>query len=348
MTSIPEGNTVNIKRSGGIAAIALVGASPWLRAPRTKAAARDPERPGRHPRRRRPSSQASAAQETWIADFQAANPEVTSSTTRAARAPAATRSSRAAAPSRAPTVRSTTTRSPPASFALVRRRLGHRRASRLHLADRGDLQPRRHRLARPRRRHDRRHLRGHDHQLERRGDRRRRTPDVELPDLAITAVHRADDSGTTENFTDYLAAGRTRRCGPTRPTACGRSTAVRLRRRPPASSTPSPTAPAPSATPTRRAPVTSAPSRSRSATSTSRSRPRRQPRSSMRRRSSRAAPRRRPRDRARPHSDAAGVYPVVLVSYLIGCVEYDDAGRRRAGQGVLLVHRQRRGSGDRR
>ncbi|WP_353987390.1 phosphate ABC transporter substrate-binding protein PstS [Ruicaihuangia caeni] len=29
---------------------------------------------------------------------------------------------------------------------------------------------------------------------------------VELPDLAITAVHRADDSGTTENLTDYLAA----------------------------------------------------------------------------------------------------------------------------------------------
>lgn len=29
-------------------------------------------------------------------------------------------------------------------------------------------------------------------------------PDAELPDLPITAVHRADDSGTTENFTDYL------------------------------------------------------------------------------------------------------------------------------------------------
>ena len=29
---------------------------------------------------------------------------------------------------------------------------------------------------------------------------------VELPALAITAVHRADDSGTTENFTDYLRA----------------------------------------------------------------------------------------------------------------------------------------------
>jgi phosphate transport system substrate-binding protein len=34
-------------------------------------------------------------------------------------------------------------------------------------------------------------------------------PDATLPDLAITPVHRADDSGTTDNFTDYLfqAAG---------------------------------------------------------------------------------------------------------------------------------------------
>ncbi len=29
---------------------------------------------------------------------------------------------------------------------------------------------------------------------------------VELPDLPITAVHRSDESGTTENFVDYLAA----------------------------------------------------------------------------------------------------------------------------------------------
>lgn len=29
---------------------------------------------------------------------------------------------------------------------------------------------------------------------------------VELPDAPITAVHRSDDSGTTENFTEYLAA----------------------------------------------------------------------------------------------------------------------------------------------
>jgi phosphate transport system substrate-binding protein len=30
-------------------------------------------------------------------------------------------------------------------------------------------------------------------------------PEQTLPDFAITAVHRADDSGVTENFTDYLA-----------------------------------------------------------------------------------------------------------------------------------------------
>ena len=30
-------------------------------------------------------------------------------------------------------------------------------------------------------------------------------PEVTLPDLVVTPVHRADDSGTTENFTDYLA-----------------------------------------------------------------------------------------------------------------------------------------------
>ncbi|MDZ5078170.1 phosphate ABC transporter substrate-binding protein PstS [Nesterenkonia sp. HG001] len=31
-------------------------------------------------------------------------------------------------------------------------------------------------------------------------------PDVDLPDTPITVVHRADDSGTTENFTEYLEA----------------------------------------------------------------------------------------------------------------------------------------------
>ncbi|MCX7523374.1 phosphate ABC transporter substrate-binding protein PstS [Microbacterium sp. STN6] len=31
-------------------------------------------------------------------------------------------------------------------------------------------------------------------------------PDAKLPDAAITVVHRSDDSGTTQNFTEYLAA----------------------------------------------------------------------------------------------------------------------------------------------
>lgn len=31
-------------------------------------------------------------------------------------------------------------------------------------------------------------------------------PDVDLPDLAVTPVNRSDESGTTENFTEYLAA----------------------------------------------------------------------------------------------------------------------------------------------
>jgi phosphate transport system substrate-binding protein len=34
----------------------------------------------------------------------------------------------------------------------------------------------------------------------------KQNPDAELPDTKITVVHRADDSGTTENFTEYLAA----------------------------------------------------------------------------------------------------------------------------------------------
>lgn len=34
-------------------------------------------------------------------------------------------------------------------------------------------------------------------------------PDATLPDLAITMVHRADESGTTKNFTDYLAKAST-------------------------------------------------------------------------------------------------------------------------------------------
>ena len=36
-------------------------------------------------------------------------------------------------------------------------------------------------------------------------------PGVELPDTRITPVNRSDESGTTENFTDYLSQGRPER-----------------------------------------------------------------------------------------------------------------------------------------
>ncbi len=52
-----------------------------------------------------------------------------------------------------------------------------------------------------RRRDDRRHLPRQDHEVERPGDRRRRTRASSLPDTKITVVHRSDSSGTTKGFT---------------------------------------------------------------------------------------------------------------------------------------------------
>ena len=59
-------------------------------------------------------------------------------------------------------------------------------------------------------------------------------PGVELPDTAITVVHRSDDSGTTENFTEYLAAAAgevwTDKAPATGPPAAGRERQGHLRR----------------------------------------------------------------------------------------------------------------------
>ena len=41
--------------------------------------------------------------------------------------------------------------------------------------------------------------------MERPGHRRGQPGRATLPDLAITPVNRSDESGTTKNFTDYLA-----------------------------------------------------------------------------------------------------------------------------------------------
>ena len=86
------------------------------------------------------------------------------------------------------------------------RRVGHLRAAQLHLADRRRLQPRGRRRAEPGAGDDRGHLhrRRSPPGTTRPSPRTTRTPT--LPDTAITPVHRGDDSGTTDNFTDYLSA----------------------------------------------------------------------------------------------------------------------------------------------
>ena len=60
-------------------------------------------------------------------------------------------------------------------------------------------------------------------------------PGVDLPDTAITPVHRSDDSGTTTNFTDYLSQGQRRRLDLRPRRHRGRSRAARPPRAPRAS-----------------------------------------------------------------------------------------------------------------
>ena len=162
-------------------------------------------------------------------------------------------------------------------------------------------------------------------------------PGVELPDTRITPVNRSDESGTTENFTEYLSevdpeglALRSER----RLAGQGRRGRVRA---PPVSSKRSPPAKARSATPTRARPANSASPRSRSAATTS-NRPRRPRRRSSR---SRRKPRTSPR---RPYmfpfeldrkTESQGTYPIVLVSYLIACTEYDSADEAALVKGYL-------------
>jgi phosphate transport system substrate-binding protein len=114
--------------------------------------------------------------------------------------------------------------------------------------------------------------------------------DADLPDLPITPVNRADESGTTENFTEYLAAAAPEvwteepsgewpiaggEAGQGRPASSRRSRALRER----------------SATPTPARSVTWARSPSASARSSSSTRPRLLLQSSRARRAPRAAPR---------------------------------------------------------
>ena len=76
----------------------------------------------------------------------------------------------------------------------------------LRQPDRPRLQPRGRRRPAAVRRDARRHLLRQDHQVERPGDRGRQPGRSSCPSTAITPVHRSDDSGTQDNFTQYLSA----------------------------------------------------------------------------------------------------------------------------------------------
>src|SRR5688572_20822873 len=76
-TSIPEGNTVNIKRSGGIAAIALVGALALASCATNEGGGGATGSDLAGTLDATGASSQSAAQEAWVAAFQIANPDVT-------------------------------------------------------------------------------------------------------------------------------------------------------------------------------------------------------------------------------------------------------------------------------
>ena len=88
--------------------------------------------------------------------------------------------------------------------AALRRRVERPQPAGLHLPDRRHLQ----RRGRHRPQAGRRHRWPASSPARSPSGTTRRSPrineGVTLPDLHITAVHRSDDSGTTENFTDYL------------------------------------------------------------------------------------------------------------------------------------------------
>ena len=274
------------------------------------------------PRRRRPRAPGPPASRR-------PTPTSPSTTTRSAPAAAARTSSPAPSPSPAPTPTSPTTR---ASCRGDQERCGGTDAIEVpsyvspiavvyNLDGVDDLQP----LAG----HAGRDLRRHDHDLGRPGHRRRQ-PRRRPAGSAINAVHRSDESGTTENFTDYLDRRRPRRLGRRR----DRDLADRVRRRGRQGHLRRRAAGeqrqrTPSATPTPARPATSASRRSG----------RRRVRRALRR-GRRQDPRGLAAGRGRaPTSTSSSTsttprtrratYPIVLTSYLIACQTYDDAGDRR-------------------
>ena len=172
-------------------------------------------------------------------------------------------------------------------------------------------------------------------------------PDATLPEHRITVVNRSDESGTTQNFTEYLAAAAPD-VGPSSPrqdwpvkggeAAQGTSGVVdAVKAGKGAIGYADESRRASSARPT-----------SRSATRSSGRRPRRRPRSSSCRKET---------DDPGAHvftydldrtTTEAGAYPIVLVSYAMACTTYDDAAQAAPGQGLPQLRHQRRGSAGRR
>ena len=223
------------------------------------------------------------------------------------------------------------------------------RDPRLHLADRGHLQPRGRRqpaTCRPRR------WRRSSSRRSRPGTTRRSRPTTRTRssrDERITAGQPLRRVGHDRELRRVPGGGRPGRLGLRGRAATGPSRAARPRRAPPASSTPSRPARARSATPT-------PPRRASSARPTIKvgeefvapdARGGRQDRRSLP--GDRRPGRARLHVRAEPRRPTeAGTYPIVLVSYLMACTTYDDAAQGALVKGFLELHHQRRRSAGRR
>ena len=149
------------------------------------------------------------------------------------------------------------------------------------------------------------------------------TPDAELPDTRITPVNRSDESGTTQNFTEYLSevdpSVWSYEVSGDWPVKGGEAA-----RAPPAWSKRSPPAKARSATPTPARPANSGSPRSRSASEYA------EPTPEAAAKIARAVAGSQGTEEVGPYmfpfeldrkTESQGTYPIVLVSYLIGCTE---------------------------
>ena len=293
------------------------------------------QRAQRHAQRRRLQAQ-EAAQDAWRAGFQSANTASPSTTTRSARAPGARIHRRRRTPSPAPTppratTRASSTRPRSAAAATTRSRSRPTSArSRSSTTSRASTScnSRAKTIAEI---FDGKITNWNDPAIAGREPGRRRCPATD--DHAGAPLGRLGHHGELHRLP---RAGRRAAPGPTRPTSVwpikggeaaeGTSGVDRRRQR---------AARARSATPTTARPATSASPRSRSATSTSRRRAEGAAKVARRLAAGRGPRRRRHGDRRRPHHDRGGRLPAVLVSYLIACPTYDDAGEADLVKGFL-------------